>query len=274
MPFIIPVNNPNTITADGETVDISNWLANFDTIYNFVNASLVAQFNLMQYAGDLITNNGTAITCLTTNGVTDGDVLVKRSSAANGIDWETPPGIPINTAGDILYYNSGNQRLGIGTATQVLTVSGGTPALPVWANASGIPAGIISMWSGSVASIPSGWVLCNGMNGTPNLQGVFVVGAGNSSPAATNGMGLIAPNMQGGDTSSGVGIGASYTPVVSGNVNGTTSGPSSAANINAGVSPAAASGSHTHTFSANFSTNTNPFVVTPVYYTLCYIMST
>ena len=34
------------------------------------------------------------------------------------------------------------------------------------------------LWSGSVGSIPDGWRLCNGSNGTPNLQDRFVVGAG------------------------------------------------------------------------------------------------
>jgi microcystin-dependent protein len=33
------------------------------------------------------------------------------------------------------------------------------------------------MWSGSIASIPSGWALCDGNNGTPNLQNRFIVGA-------------------------------------------------------------------------------------------------
>ena len=43
-----------------------------------------------------------------------------------------------------------------------------------------IPAGIISMWSGSIASIPSGWALCNGTNGTPNLVDRFVICAGSA----------------------------------------------------------------------------------------------
>lgn len=43
-----------------------------------------------------------------------------------------------------------------------------------------IPSGIIAMWSGSVASIPSGWVLCDGTNGTPDLRSKFVIGAGSS----------------------------------------------------------------------------------------------
>jgi hypothetical protein len=41
-----------------------------------------------------------------------------------------------------------------------------------------IPAGIIMLWSGSSASIPTGWTLCNGSNGTPDLRNNFVVGAG------------------------------------------------------------------------------------------------
>jgi microcystin-dependent protein len=41
-----------------------------------------------------------------------------------------------------------------------------------------IPSGLIAVWSGSVASIPAGWVLCNGANGTPDLRDRFVVGAG------------------------------------------------------------------------------------------------
>ena len=40
-----------------------------------------------------------------------------------------------------------------------------------------VPSGVIVMWSGSVASIPSGWYLCDGTNGTPNLTGRFVVHA-------------------------------------------------------------------------------------------------
>jgi hypothetical protein len=43
-----------------------------------------------------------------------------------------------------------------------------------------IPAGLIAIWSGSTGSIPSGWVICDGSNGTPNLRDSFIVGAGNN----------------------------------------------------------------------------------------------
>ena len=41
-----------------------------------------------------------------------------------------------------------------------------------------IPIGGIVIWSGAVNQIPSGWALCNGSDGTPDLRDRFVVGAG------------------------------------------------------------------------------------------------
>ena len=43
-----------------------------------------------------------------------------------------------------------------------------------------IPSGGIIMWSGAVSAIPTGWVLCNGSNSTPDLRNRFVVGAGST----------------------------------------------------------------------------------------------
>jgi hypothetical protein len=50
-----------------------------------------------------------------------------------------------------------------------------------------IPAGLISLWSGSVASIPSGWLLCDGSSGTPDLRNRFIVGAGSTYAVAATG---------------------------------------------------------------------------------------
>lgn len=86
------------------------------------------------------------------------------------------------------------------TVAKELTVSGGLTAaggltvskdltaggdLKVTGNltASGgdiIPKGGIIMWSGEARNIPSGWALCDGGNGTPDLRGRFIVGAGDS----------------------------------------------------------------------------------------------
>jgi hypothetical protein len=41
-----------------------------------------------------------------------------------------------------------------------------------------VPAGGIIMWSGTILTIPAGWVLCDGTNGTPDLRDRFIMGAG------------------------------------------------------------------------------------------------
>jgi microcystin-dependent protein len=87
----------------------------------------------------------TGVSTLSTLSVTGGSTLTGNVSA----------GASITSVGDIVAGPSAKFK-GYGT----------------------IPIGGIIMWSGSVASIPSGWALCNGSNGTPNLQNRFIVGAG------------------------------------------------------------------------------------------------
>jgi hypothetical protein len=60
-----------------------------------------------------------------------------------------------------------------GTSGQVILSAGS--ATPTWGNI--FVAGMIMLWSGSSASIPSGWLLCDGSNSTPDLRNRFVVGA-------------------------------------------------------------------------------------------------
>lgn len=51
-----------------------------------------------------------------------------------------------------------------------------------------LPVGSIIMWSGSIVSIPEGWQLCNGTNGTPDLRERFVMGVSSGeNPGATGG---------------------------------------------------------------------------------------
>ena len=64
---------------------------------------------------------------------------------------------------------------GVGNAGQVLT-SGGSGSNMTWTYP--VPSGGIIIWSGAANAIPSGWVLCDGNNGTPDLRNRFIVGAG------------------------------------------------------------------------------------------------
>jgi len=61
-----------------------------------------------------------------------------------------------------------------GGSGQVLLSAGGSNT-PTWGNA--FVAGMIMLWSGSSATIPSGWLLCDGSSSTPDLRNRFVVGA-------------------------------------------------------------------------------------------------
>jgi hypothetical protein len=71
-----------------------------------------------------------------------------------------------------------------GTSGQVL-LSAGSGNSPTWGNA--FVAGMIMLWSGSSASIPTGWLLCNGTSGTPDLRDRFVVGAGSTYAVGATG---------------------------------------------------------------------------------------
>jgi len=49
------------------------------------------------------------------------------------------------------------------------------------------PSGGIVMWSGTIADIPTDWVLCDGQNGTPDLRNRFIVGAhSGTNPGTTS----------------------------------------------------------------------------------------
>jgi len=76
----------------------------------------------------------------------------------------------------------------VGTAGQYLK-SRGAGLSPAWETfgptTAVFSAGMIMMWSGSIASIPSGWYLCNGANSTPDLRNKFIVGASNDEAAVS-----------------------------------------------------------------------------------------
>lgn len=51
-----------------------------------------------------------------------------------------------------------------------------------------VPVGAIIMWSGNYGSWPSGWSICNGGGGTPNLQDRFILAtSGSANPGETGG---------------------------------------------------------------------------------------
>jgi len=79
-----------------------------------------------------------------------------------------------------LYYDNAKKAE---TVTGGFTVTGTCTATAFAGDGSaltgiaGIPTGVIVMWSGASNAIPTGFVLCDGNNSTPDLRNRFVVGA-------------------------------------------------------------------------------------------------
>jgi hypothetical protein len=103
---------------------------------------------------------------------------------------------------------SGSTAAFSGAISSVSPAFSGTPTAPTAAagnnttqiattafvQTNGFPSGGIAMWSGSIASIPTGWRLCDGTNGTPDLRNRFIIGAGSTyAPGATGGSATSTP---------------------------------------------------------------------------------
>ena len=120
----------------------------------------------------------------------------------------------------------------------------------------GVPSGAIILWSGASNAIPSGYVLCDGQNNTPNLQDKFVVGAGNNYAVEATG-------------------GSADATLVSHTHNllynhGSFGGSSGAVTPRSGNSPVTPGISGRVSTEGSSATDAN----LPPYYALCYIMKT
>jgi hypothetical protein len=97
-----------------------------------------------------------------------------------------------------------------GTSGQIL-LSAGSSNTPTWGNI--FVAGMIMMWSGTIATIPSGWYLCNGSNGTPDLRNRFIVGA-HSDTAGVAYTTITGSNTQSGGTKDSIVVSHTHTATV------------------------------------------------------------
>ena len=196
--------------------------------------------------------------------------------------------------------NTGSQGSTGNTGSQGSTGNLGPTGAQGVAGSTGIPSGVIVLWSGAANAIPSGWVLCNGSNSTPDLRGRFVVGYHNSDgdydvndtggstdvtlstsqlPSHTHGDGSLSASnvsLTGAINKISEGFGAYgsasgvFTKVSGGN------NPITGSSSNSPVGSVTFDASHTHdvTGSTGSTGSGSSIENRPPYYALCYIMKT
>jgi hypothetical protein len=125
------------------------------------------------------------------SGMADGDATVF-------LDYYNLPGF---ADGQVTCFIRKGPAVLRGQSVAIGAVPGGTaPGLRVFGNVRAssytldngerlapLPIGTILMWYGNPVSIPTGWTLCNGKNGTPDLMGRMPMGAGDKYPLGRRG---------------------------------------------------------------------------------------
>ena len=112
-------------------------------------------------------------------GGTAGQVY-RTNAAGTAYGWENFPEVRFATTAETV----------TGTVTNKATVPAGVKAAidaAVGAIPAGFPSGGIIMWSGTAVNIPTGWTLCDGTNGAPDLRGRFIMGADSINPPGATG---------------------------------------------------------------------------------------
>lgn len=139
-----------------------------------------------------------------------------------------------------------------------------------------IPTGMISLWYGSIGSVPSGWYLCDGSNGTPDLRNRFIVGAGSTYSVSQTGGSADAIVVTHTHTATSTSVvtdpghlhSINNTTTLGGGLMGSGSGPSGSTNTNSATTGITVATTTTNANAGTSGTNAN----LPPYYALAYVM--
>ena len=180
--IVAPLNQPKMYviynnTTGGYAITIGASSGSIVTIPNGVTAQVYTDGTNFYSAQTGSAGNFNVNGTLTASGITDTGALSAASLTVSGTLGVT--GATTLSTGSISGIMTAPTAAAGTNTTQIATTA--------FALANGIPSGAIILWSGSIASIPSGWLLCNGASGTPDLRDRFVVGAGSTYAVGATG---------------------------------------------------------------------------------------
>ena len=145
---------------------------NLSSIGNGV--SFLGTTGLPLSGGKIYTYQAGSSTPLATYTTVDG-TIANANPIILGTDGRTPSEIWLTYGYNYKFILQDSVGSTIATYDNLYGILGTIPAA-----SSTLPTGMILLWSGAVGSIPSGYYLCDGNNGTPDLRNRFLIGAGNT----------------------------------------------------------------------------------------------
>lgn len=274
-----PVSSVTTPTPfrGGDVPTATDWNDQVVGIYTWVNNNIVTALNTLTTKGDLYGYTGSVLARIPVGA--NGTIFRCDSGQSAGVGFASYSGEqPLTTKGDIGVFGTAITRLGVGSNGYVLGADSASSTGLGWintANLLGFPKGSIITWSPSVAgtsTIPTGWVLCDGTNSTPNLIGMFVIGTrpnGSSATPASGGYGAYTCDAAGGGAKSH----AHTVTWNNGNTITSGSGEPAGNSVFAGVNSTVLGNVHSHTFTPSPSASAST-TLEPADYALVYIMKT
>jgi hypothetical protein len=173
-----------------ESSNLSTLSVSNQSIFKNISVTGIATVNNLEVTGELYDGHG--------NFGSAGQVL---SSDGDNLEWINTSNANVGSASNVgtnengddaeqyvtfVQNKTGNNPIRVdegikyNPSTNTLTV-GIITATTLNVTGSGvIPSGGIIMWSGAANAIPTGYVLCDGQNSTPDLRNRFVIGAGDT----------------------------------------------------------------------------------------------
>ena len=112
---------------------------------------------------------------------TNTGLIANTNPIVLGSDGRPPQEIWLTSGTSYKFVLTDNSYVTIGTYDNLYGIVNAAPV------ANPVPSGAIIMWSGSIGSIPAGYYICDGNNGTPDLRDRFVVGSGNTYAVGNTG---------------------------------------------------------------------------------------